>query len=74
MDSMIVWIDGWMADDCMDKEQKEEPMGRDVTKNTGGGKDTCFADPRQRAVGCHPESSLNRHVANLLERPDYKTT
>ena len=47
---MIVWIDGWMADDCMDKEQKEEPMGRDVTKNTGGGKDTCFADPRPLAL------------------------
>lgn len=57
----------------MDKEQKEEPMGRDVTKNTGGGKDTCFAGPRRRAAGCHPESSLNRHVANLLGRPDYKT-
>ena len=66
MDRMIVWIDGWMADDHMDQEWKEEPMGRDMTKNTSGGKDTCFAGPQQRAVGCHPESSLNRCVANLL--------
>lgn len=33
----------------MDQEWKEEPVGRDATKNTSSGKNTCFADPHQRA-------------------------
>lgn len=33
--------------------------GRQMTKHTNG-RNTCFADPCQRAAGCHPESPCNR--------------
>lgn len=54
-----------MAGDYMDQEWKDGPGGRQVTKHTNG-RNTCFADPRQRAARCHPESPCSRCVPDFL--------